>query len=39
MFSVYNNSTDDNSGVSFGLFPEGLGVGATTDTFQRAFSR
>jgi hypothetical protein len=36
LVSVYNNSTDDNQGISFGLFPEGF-VGASTDTLQRAF--
>ena len=36
MFTVFNNSTDDNRGFSFGLFPEGF-VGASTDTLQRAF--
>jgi hypothetical protein len=36
MVSVYNNSTDGNNGISFGLFPEGF-AGASTDTLQRAF--
>jgi len=36
MVSVYNNSTDGNSGFSFGVFPEGF-AGASTDTLQRAF--
>jgi hypothetical protein len=36
MISAYNNSTDGNNGISFGLFPEGF-AGASTDTLQRAF--
>jgi hypothetical protein len=36
MASLYNNSTDDSKGISFGIFPEGLG-GASTDALQSAF--
>jgi hypothetical protein len=36
-FSVYNNSTDGQSGFGFGIYPEGLGFGASSDTMQSLF--
>jgi hypothetical protein len=36
MLTVFNNSTDNNSGFNFGFYPEGF-TGASTDTLQRAF--
>jgi hypothetical protein len=36
MLTAYDNSTDDSQGISFGVFPEGLG-GISSDALQTAF--
>jgi len=35
--SIYYDEIEDNSGFSFGIFPEGLGYTASTDQLQRVF--
>jgi hypothetical protein len=38
MLNFYRDERDGESGVSFALYPEGLGTGASTDSLTRAFS-
>ena len=37
LFSVYHDQSNNESGFSFGLFPEGLGKGASTDQLTNVF--
>jgi hypothetical protein len=36
-FTFFYDAVEDTSGFRFGIYPEGLGYGLTSDTFQRAF--
>jgi len=35
--SVYNDANSGESGFSFGIYPEGLGSGASTDALSKVF--
>jgi hypothetical protein len=38
-FTFYYNQVDDEGGFRFGIFPEGLGYGLTSDQLQSSFAR
>jgi hypothetical protein len=39
LFTVYNDSTTGENGFSFGIFPEGLGRGISSDALDSAFGK
>jgi lipopolysaccharide export system protein LptA len=39
LLSVYNDTTDNQSGFNFGFYPEGLGAGASTDALTQNFNK